>query len=103
MTRRRYVLRGEVVPGFAFVVKVWRGRTMIGRVNVRNVGDFNASAEQFGLDGIPLDDLQAIQLLASRGFTGSWSPSGRAPSTSDHGSHVTPVLCTCRPTRAPSP
>lgn len=103
MTRRRYVLRGEVVPGFAFVVKVWRGRTMIGRINVRGVGCRDASAEQFGLEGIPADDQEAIALLASRGFTGSWSPSGRAPSLSDRGSHVTPVLCTCRPTRAPSP
>lgn len=92
--RRRYVLTGEVAPGGGeyprFEVKVHRGNTCVGTISVMWVGTPHVTATPYGLGELPEDHRAALVLLASRGFTGSWVPLARAPSTHPTGLHLPP-------------
>lgn len=92
--RRRYVLEGVTKnspehPELAVTVK--RGRTTIGQISVRHVGQPHVTVLSFGLGELPADHRIALELLASRGFLGSWSPSERAPSSARDGQHRRPA------------
>lgn len=93
--RRRYVLTGKVAPGGGeyprFEVEVHRGKALIGTISVMYVGTPGVTVTPYGLGELPEDHRAALVLLASRGFTGSWSPAGRAPSTSPSRIHHTPL------------
>lgn len=93
--RRRYVLTGKVAPAGGeyprFEVEVFRGKTRVGNISVMWLGTPYVAATPYGLGELPEDHRAALVLLASRGFTGSWSPSGRAPSSDASRIHRTPL------------